>query len=259
MVSVVLPVLNEEEELVPCVLSVVGQAGVEEVLVVDDGSTDRTPEVAGMLARVFPEKVRYMPAGPKPDGWEGPAWAVYRGALFARSIWVLRIEADTRLKPGALAQVELGGTLVSCAPEVRCVTFWERALLPLLRRIVLDYSGRFPTAWGKFMLLPRHLCLSALEDPRVHGSYASDMRTAQVLGGGVFFDGTDVCSVRQYRSWQDIWDGWSRVFADVLELDRGRLLRLLAAFPVLLARYRHLGLVVVWAAILNSYRRRAKR
>ena len=46
-VSVIVPARNEEECLGACLQSLVGQAGVGfEIVVVDDGSTDRTREIA---------------------------------------------------------------------------------------------------------------------------------------------------------------------------------------------------------------------
>jgi len=55
MVSVVTPVFNEEKTVVEAVQRILLQPGVDELVVVDDGSTDRT---SGLLARMSRQKKR---------------------------------------------------------------------------------------------------------------------------------------------------------------------------------------------------------
>lgn len=85
-VTVVLPVLNEEQNLPAALASV---AWADEVLVVDSGSTDGTVEVATAAgASVIP--FAYEPSGPRKK-----AWALAN--LEPRNPWTLLLDADERV------------------------------------------------------------------------------------------------------------------------------------------------------------------
>ena len=91
MVSVIVPARNEEACLGLCLQSLVGQTGIRfEIIVVDDGSTDRTREIA----ESFPG-VRVISPGPLRHGWSGKNNALAAGAKVARGEWFLFTDADT--------------------------------------------------------------------------------------------------------------------------------------------------------------------
>src|SRR5450755_1248711 len=99
MVSVIVPARNEEACLGTCLESLAAQTGVSfEIIVVDDGSTDRTREIA----QSFP-RVRVIDPGALPEGWTGKNNALVAGAKGARGAWLLFTDADTVHRTGALA------------------------------------------------------------------------------------------------------------------------------------------------------------
>src|SRR2546422_4449938 len=66
-ISVIVPARDEEASLGACLESLVAQTGVSfEIIVVDDGSTDRTREIAQSFSGVC-----VVDAGPLPRGWTG--------------------------------------------------------------------------------------------------------------------------------------------------------------------------------------------
>ncbi|HET7602498.1 MAG TPA: glycosyltransferase, partial [Gemmatimonadales bacterium] len=68
-VSVIVPVLDEQDRLAPCLEGLVAQPGeVGEILVVDGGSRDDTRELVSRFA-TRDERVRLITAGPIPVGW----------------------------------------------------------------------------------------------------------------------------------------------------------------------------------------------
>jgi glycosyltransferase involved in cell wall biosynthesis len=97
MISIVVPALNEEKYLPDCLTSLKNQQwnGQYEIIVVDNGSTDRTPQVAAQFgARVIFCSKR------------GVAFARQAGAEAASSEIVAQVDADTQYPPGWLAALD---------------------------------------------------------------------------------------------------------------------------------------------------------
>lgn len=92
MISVIVPTLNEAGMIAGALESISRQGGAWEAIVVDGGSTDRTREVARRYARVL-------------TSGRGRARQMNAGAMAARGGILLFLHADSRLQPGALAEV----------------------------------------------------------------------------------------------------------------------------------------------------------
>jgi hypothetical protein len=98
--SVLVPVYRVERYLRACVESVLSQGddGVE-VLLLDDGSPDRSWEIAAELARAHPGRVRVF----RSDANGGLSAARNRLLEEARGAYVWHLDADDVLLPGAVA------------------------------------------------------------------------------------------------------------------------------------------------------------
>ena len=88
MISVLIPTLNERRNLAECLDSV---AWADEVVVVDSGSTDGTPEIARQAGARLVE-FKWNGRFPKKKNWalENVNWI---------SEWVLILDADERITP----------------------------------------------------------------------------------------------------------------------------------------------------------------
>jgi 4,4'-diaponeurosporenoate glycosyltransferase len=98
-ISIIIPARNEERNLPTLLRSLVSQElRPHEILVVDDGSSDGTAEVARQLGATV------IVSQPLPVGWRGKPWACHQGAQAATGELLLFLDADTWFEPGGLAR-----------------------------------------------------------------------------------------------------------------------------------------------------------
>lgn len=88
-VSVIVPIYNNESTIRQCLLSILGQSMRNlEVICVDDGSTDKSPEIIDQWA-VFDERVKVIHLE---NG--GTGRAINKGLRLARGEWIAECDAD---------------------------------------------------------------------------------------------------------------------------------------------------------------------
>jgi len=224
VVSVIVPARNEEACLGACLQSLVGQAGVSfEIIVVDDGSTDRTPEIA----RSFPG-VRVVNPGPLPPGWTGKNNALVAGAKDARGEWLLFTDADTVHRAGSLARSmaevrERGVALLSYSPEQEVHGIWEKAVMPVIfaelastyrPSEVSDPASPAAAANGQYILISREAYDAVGGHTAIATSLLEDVALARAVkasGRKIFFRyGGDAVRTRMYRSFAQLREGWTK-------------------------------------------------
>ena len=134
-VTAVVAARDEEARIAQTVRGLLAQTHAPlRLAVVDDRSTDHTPDIlAGLAAedpRLTPLRVESLP-----DGWLGKCHACRTGAQAADTEWLLFIDADVHLTPGAvaaaLAEAErTGAAHVTLMPGMsRCQGLGPAALL----------------------------------------------------------------------------------------------------------------------------------
>ena len=117
VVSIVIPCFNHGRYLGEALASIGTPAVRTEIIVVDDGSTDETPDViASFHSANELRAVRQQNAG--------LAAARNRGLAESRGRFVLFLDADDRLAPGA---VDLGASMLSERPQ--CAFVFGRCLM----------------------------------------------------------------------------------------------------------------------------------
>jgi glycosyltransferase involved in cell wall biosynthesis len=164
-ITAIVPARNEEATIEVCVRSLAKQAEIAEIIVVNDGSTDRTAEIVGGLMGEL-KNLKLLDAPEIPAGWLGKNHALSEGAKLASQIgnraeqgrgnslisardkaaplrenrasrWLLFTDADAELLNGAATRAlriaqENGAALVSFSPEQVTQSWYEKALIPFV-------------------------------------------------------------------------------------------------------------------------------
>jgi len=147
-VSIVIPARNEEHNLPKLLRSLAAQSvKIHEIIVVDDGSTDRTAELARQLG------AKVVASQPLPDGWRGKTWACHQGAQAATGELLLFVDADAWFEPEGLTWV-LAGFVVQPSG---CVVGQNR-LKPALQ------TGCHTPLIGAYSVGPYHAVRKPCED-----------------------------------------------------------------------------------------------
>jgi glycosyltransferase involved in cell wall biosynthesis len=226
-ISIVVPARDEEASVGDCLASLTAQTGVAfEVIVVDDGSADRTREIAQSFA-----EVRVISPEPLPDGWTGKNNAVVAGAKEAHAPWLLFTDADTVHLPGslacALAEAKREGTdLLSYSPEQVVVTFAERAVMPVIfaelaaqypPQKVREQNSEIVAANGQYLLVRRAAYDAVGGHAAVATEILEDVALARLFrnsGKHVYFRyGGEAVRTRMYRNWSQLREGWTKNLA----------------------------------------------
>ena len=226
-VSIVIPARNEEEDVESAVRSHLAQDYSDlEVIVVDDSSTDRTPEILDALAREDARLTVVAGSNP-PAGWLGKPHALHLGARAADGDLLLFADADVRYHPRALREAvtvleDRQLDLLAFFPRFENRGFWENVLLPFLSIAVflgfgfLALSRRIPLAMGAGAgnLVRRRAYDGVGGHAAIRNSVVDDVRLAVTLKRAGFrvaaFRSEDRVAVRMYRGFRDVWNGFTK-------------------------------------------------
>jgi len=225
----IVPVLDEQSRLAPCLEGLISQPPlVSAIVVVDTGSSDRTAQLVAAYQLRDP-RIRWLSVGSPPVGWNGKVWGLVAACREFPANWYLIVDADVRPAPTlaermlALA-LQHGVTCGSVALHQRPMPDLGSWLLhpTFLTTLVYRYGlpGRLFSepgdvlANGQAMLLHRW-AVEALDDLRALAhSNAEDVVAARrlvQLGHRVaFWDALDNSSVTMYRDGRAIWHAWPR-------------------------------------------------
>jgi len=163
-VSIVVPARNEEAQIGAALESLANLDYPDyEVIVVDDGSTDRTAQIVRAAAERR-SRIRLVPAPDLPEGWLGKCHALHYGASLASGHWIVFADADVRHDPASIRRA------VAIA-EAERVDFLF--LLPRLQVLGPAEQMAIPLA---FFLALSGLSLRRLRDPQADLAF----------GGGAF-------------------------------------------------------------------------
>ncbi len=278
VLSVLIPARNEADSIHVCLASLVRQSEPDfalgadwELLVIDDGSTDDTRQIAMEFAGVE------VLAAPTPaSGWTGKNSALWFAVRRAQGKWLLFTDADTVHEPGGLRRAiheaerhHVG--MLSYSPRQMVQGLWQRALMPL---IFADLARKYPprqvnlpdspvaAANGQFLLIARDVYRRIGGHEAVRGSLIEDVELArrckQAQEGLRFRYAPDAVGTRMYRSFPAMCEGWRKnlalLFPDALTRGLAKLFEALLLFGLpLLAGWLYLTVArapVIWAVVL---------
>jgi hypothetical protein len=284
-VSVLIPARNEERVIGASLASLLASRGVEiEIVVLDDGSTDRTAEIV----RSFAEKdarVRLRTSAPLPGGWNGKQHACYALAQAARSDVLCFLDADVRLAPEALASMNAfllrsGSDLVSGFPRQETETPLECLLLPLIHFVLLSYlplagmralpAPGFAAGCGQFLMVRRDAYRKSGGHSEIRATMHDGLLLPQLFRRhGLRTDIADLtylATCRMYHNASEVWRGLAknategmaapaRILPFTFVLFCGQVLPLLLAISVVItpASYSHGARSLILAALAASF------
>ncbi len=259
VLSMIVPARDEAASLRACLSALVAESEPGwvlgehwELLLVDDGSTDGTVEIARSFAGVTLLAAR----SPLPHGWTGKANACATGAEAARGQWLLFTDARTVIAQGspgkAIVEAErFHAGMLSYAPLERQRGLLQQALMPLVLAElatayapaqVNDEAKRVGYADGRFLLVQA-------DAYRRLGGYASvekSLKPEVDLGflakrtkvGLRFRQAPEAATTLGGVSFAATWSAWTRKFA------------VLVNNALALAAWRALDVVLLWGLLL---------
>jgi chlorobactene glucosyltransferase len=248
LVSVILPVRNEEKNIPVCLGALVRQDYPRlEVIIIDDHSTDRTSEIVRSFQQTH-DQIKLISGKPLPDGWAGKVYALSQGAAVARGDYLIFVDADTELAPDGVRKtmacaLQRSADLLTIIPKLECRSFWEKVIQPIMAQLILvwfpakainDPNSPVAAANGPFLLFKResyekiggHAALKGIvvEDMALAAKIKEHkMRISYVLA-------KDAMRLRMYSGFKQLWNGWSRNF--YVGLNRNAGLAVAAVFGI---------------------------
>ncbi len=233
-IAVVIPAYNEAINLQDCVESVLKSELPNpqhlQVWIADDESTDGTRAIAHTLAAQDP-RVHLVAVPPRPttEVWRGKNWACAQAVEQAKGEYLLFIDADVRLEPGAIAAAiteaqASQADLISCLPEIVCGCLAEWLVQPIIVRMLtagfsfaaVNDPVQTGTAFaaGPFMLFRR----AAYDQIGGHRAIADDLvedvaLARQIKAFGLkmrLMLGLGLVKVRMYQNLATLWEGWTK-------------------------------------------------
>ncbi len=236
-VTVIVPARNEERNIVRAVGSLLVAAkeyGEATVLVVDDGSSDATPQLLHELSMMHParEHLQVLRLDEAlPEGWMGKPRACWQGALHEAAQaadWLLFVDADTESSPDLIERlvagaVETRADLYSIFTDQQLGSVAERLTMPHIFYVLAvgfnwksinDPQSEIAIANGQCILIKRAVYEALEGHYAVRNAIAEDKALAESIkrsGYRLFVaEGRDLMKTRMYTSLSEIWEGWSK-------------------------------------------------
>lgn len=231
-VSVLVPARNEERCIEACITSLCEQSYDDlEVIVLDDQSTDATPQILQQLQHRYHGRLTVITGSDVPEGWVGKSWACATLATHATGRILLFTDADTAHAPDCIARAvqtmhEQNLDFFSLIPFEEMGTPVEHLVIPMVHvlyfayvpndRIMKDKRVSLSAANGQFMCFRREAYDRAGGHASVRDALVEDVflaRHCKRLGMRIaLVDGSSAVVCRMYTSAREVFHGFSKNF-----------------------------------------------
>ena len=221
--EILVPLRNEENNVIDLIRSLRTQGG--RILALDDNSTDRTRE----LLREFGTEITVLEGKELPNGWLGKNFACHQLAVNSNSKYLVFIDADVRLKDGAITTSiayleEMDWDFISPYPKQKTSGILQFIIQPLLQwswfaTVPFFLAYRRPNksmavANGQFFIVKRDAYLVSGGHKQIKSEVLDDIELARALiakghyGGPV--DGSKISSCHMYQTDKDLISGYTK-------------------------------------------------
>ncbi len=218
-VSVLVPARDEAVGIEACIQAAIASEAVSvEIVVLDDHSTDDTAQIVQSLSQKDP-RVRLVAGAELPPDWNGKQHACKQLAVAAKYERLVFIDADVRLKPGALAKLvarqdQTDVALLSAFPYQETETILEKCLIPMMHFILLGFlpfrrmrgsnHPAYASGCGQLFMTKQAAYTTAGTHEAIRGSRHDGLKLPKAyrqagLSTDVI-DGSDLADCRMYTS-----------------------------------------------------------
>ncbi len=228
-VSVLIPARDEELSIEAALRSVLASSGaIVEVIVMNDGSTDRTAAIVETL-RADDLRVQLRDAPPLPRGWNGKQHACWALAHAAQNDILCFVDADVRLEPEAIARMSAfldssNAALVSGFPRQITSTTLEWVLLPLIHFVLLGFlpldrmragtDPSFAAGCGQFLMVRREAYFASGGHAAIRETMHDGLRLPKLFRQHGYrtdlADLTAFARCRMYTTAGQVWQGLAK-------------------------------------------------
>lgn len=229
-VSVLIPARNEEKNIAKCLLSLVKQNYKNiEIMVLNDNSTDNTFRIVKKISGVY-KNVKLINGKPLPEEWTGKNYACYQLFRKSKGKFLFFTDADTVHNRNSVSSavsclIKERLDILSACPRQIMESFSERMvinltnfqiLIPPLLFIRKSRIPIFGSGIGSLMVVRRNIYQALGGHKEIKNSCVEDTLISKLFikKGYKFmiFNGKKIYTTRLYNNFNEIYDGFCRVF-----------------------------------------------
>ena len=234
MLSILVPARNEEQSIEACIRSLLIQDYEPlEVLVLNDDSSDTTGAIVQHIIHTLPTsqqtRLRLLQGAPLPPMWVGKNFACFQLAQHAQGDYLLFTDADTVHMPSMARAViacmqHFEVKLLTAQPEFVLGSLGEKLIVPLLNFTIMSLlpvalvrlrpEPSLATGNGQLLCFHRSTYQKIGGHEAVKNSILEDVLLARAVKRAgermIFVDALDFVRCRMYRSFAEVWRGFSK-------------------------------------------------